>query len=231
MSGRLRQLRRRITYSDLVTGLIALVLYLLMWLWYKTLRIEYVFHPDFDREQRNHVCYGFWHGRQFLLMTSFGWVHPAILTDISWMGKITGKLIKHFGHVPVHGSSKRQGARALLALKQAVDDGHSVAFALDGPRGPIYQAKPGIVFLASKHKIPIVPLLASCQNAWVIEKSWDRFQLPKPFSRCWVGVGQPFLPESVDRRAAVEECTRRVNAWLAELDQRAGCARAGSTLG
>ncbi|MBN2358845.1 MAG: DUF374 domain-containing protein [Deltaproteobacteria bacterium] len=218
---RLRQLRRRVTYSSFVTGLIACGLWLFIWLYFKTLRVEYVYHPDFDREQRDRVCYGFWHGRQFLLVPSFGWVHPAIMTDISWMGAIQAKILRRFGYVVVRGSSKRRGAQALLEVKQELEAGRSAAFALDGPRGPIHQAKPGIVFLAQKLGYPIVPLLASAERAWELD-NWCRYQLPKPFSRCWVGVGQPFSPAQFDRDAAVQECNRRVNCWLAELDRRAG---------
>ena len=220
---RLRQFRRRITYSNFITGLIALVAWLFIWLYFKTLRVEYVFHPDFDREQRNKVCYGFWHGRQFLLVPSFGWVHPAIMTDISWMGAIQAKILKRFGYVVVRGSSKRRGAQALLEVKQVIEAGSSAAFALDGPRGPIHEAKPGIVFLAQKIGYPIVPLLASCDRAWVLD-NWCHYQLPKPFARCWIGVGQPFDPSTLERDAAVAECNRRVNAWMVELDQRAGNA-------
>lgn len=196
-----RALLRRMRYSPRCTGAIAAFLTLFIRVYVKTLRLKFHVHPDFLQLDRNRVIYGLWHGRQFLLVgtmrhrgtepPSRGTPHAAVMTDLSWAGEIQTRILERLGYLPVRGSSKRGGARALLAMSRIMLQGIAVGFALDGPRGPIYQSKPGILFLARKHGYPIVPLMAGAEKAWVLDRTWCRYMLPKPFSRCYVAFGAP----------------------------------------
>jgi lysophospholipid acyltransferase (LPLAT)-like uncharacterized protein len=96
-----------------------------------------------------------------------------------------------FGYAVVRGSSKHHGIRALLEMKKKLEEGKSGAFALDGPSGPIYKSKPGMLFLAKKMRIPVVPLISSANRAWIIKTTWCRYLLPKPFSKCVCVLGKP----------------------------------------
>lgn len=217
---RLTRFRRRITYSEPFTGLLAWIAFALISLYRWTLRIEYHDHPEFEALDRTRACYGFWHGRQFLLVPSFGHEKVAIMADLSWAGAIQTKILRRFGYTVVRGSSKRQGARALLAVKKSMQEGNGAAFALDGPSGPIYRSKPGILLLARKLGYPIAPLAASASSSWRLQGTWCRYLLPRPFARCCVGIGPPFEVTGEDMDDQLEALDARVQAWTAELDAR-----------
>lgn len=214
----LKKLRRQITYSEAFIDFLAFLVFLIINLYTKTLKIRYYFHPDFLKLDRTKVCYGFWHGRQFLLVPSFGRWNVALMSDLSWAGEIQTRILRRFGYEVVRGSSKRKGAEALLNIKKTMNEGCSGAFALDGPRGPIYKAKPGILFLAKKLGFPIIPLTSSADRAWVFKRTWCQYLLPKPFSRCYVAMGRPLWEAGM----TLEALNHVLIEWTAEIDWRTG---------
>src|SRR5260370_42582302 len=100
-----------------------------------------------------------------------------------------GRIIRQFGFVPVKGSSSRNAVRALLGLRRALDDGWTVAFTLDGPRGPRYKVKPGPVALARSSGVPLAMFHMAVEKAWVL-KTWDRLMIPMTFSRVLMRIGK-----------------------------------------
>jgi len=74
---------------------------------------------------------------------------------------------------------------------RAVKSGRSAAFTVDGPSGPIYEAKPGALLLAAKSGAAILPFSISLERCWRL-KSWDRIEIPKPFTRAVVVIGERF---------------------------------------
>ena len=218
----LKKIRRRITYSDGFINFLASLSVLIIICYTKTLKIQYYFHPDFLKLDRTKVFYGFWHGRQFLLVPSFGNWHISIMSDLSWAGEIQTRILSRFGYVVVRGSSKRKGVQALLSMKKAIEKGAAGGFALDGPSGPIYKAKPGIIFLAQKMGYPIIPLAASANRAWILKKTWCRYLLPKPFAMCYVAMGKPIWVAEKDTRLTSEELDRILIDWTARIDKKVG---------
>jgi len=218
----LKSLRRRITYSDGFINFLASLAVFVITCYTKTLRIRYYFHPDFLRLDRTKVFYGFWHGRQFLLVPSFGNWHISIMSDLSWAGEIQTRILSRFGYVIVRGSSKRKGAQALLTMKKVIENGAAGGFALDGPSGPIYKSKPGILFLAQKMGYPIIPLTASADQAWILKKTWCRYLLPKPFARCYVAMGKPIRVLKGNVGPTSEELDRILIDWTAQIDRKVG---------
>lgn len=189
---RIKLFRRKITYSKAFIRFLASVAVLFYKIYIKTLKIEYVFHPGFAARKGNRFLFGFWHGRQFLLVPSYGkGYNVTLMSDLSWAGEIQARILAGFGYTVVRGSSKRRGIQALLEMKKELENGRSGAFALDGPSGPIYRAKPGMLFLAKKMRIPVVPLISSADRAWIIKTTWCRYLLPKPFARCVCILGKP----------------------------------------
>jgi len=165
----------------------------LIYLWSKTLRIRFVnrnIPEQFAAEGKNFI-YAFWHGRQFLLLYAHRNSHVVIPASESRDGEIQAGILKRFGFDVVRGSSKRKGERALLGMVDALRNGKCVALAVDGPRGPIYEVKKGITYLAGKFDKPIVPVIMSARRFWILEKIWDKYMLPKPFSRCVIMYGEP----------------------------------------
>ena len=90
----------------------------------------------------------------------------------------------------MRGSSKKKGANALLGATRALQDGFNVCFTPDGPRGPKYSMSKGPVYLASVHQTKIIPISINASRYWAV-KSWDNFQIPKPFSTLTLVIGKP----------------------------------------
>jgi lysophospholipid acyltransferase (LPLAT)-like uncharacterized protein len=131
------------------------------------------------------VCpgiYVFWHRCIVPATHWFRHKNIAVMTSASFDGEYIARIIEKFGYRAVRGSSSRGGVRALLGMHTEIDQGRTVAFTIDGPRGPRYVAKPGPVLLARNVKAPIMAFHCAVERAWVLN-SWDRFMIPKPFSR------------------------------------------------
>jgi len=136
------------------------------------------------------VIFPFWH--RCLIPACFLWRHKqiAVLTSTSFDGEYIARILRWFGYTPVRGSSTRGGVRGLLGMQQELDSRHSVAFTIDGPKGPMYQAKPGPVLLARVTGLPIVCFHVALEDHWVLTKSWDRFMIPRPFSRALLRISR-----------------------------------------
>ncbi len=123
----------------------------------------------------------------------------VVMNTTNFDGQWTRRVIERFGFGTSQGSSTRGGLRGLVDMARKIEAGSTAAFTIDGPRGPRYVAKPGPVMLARKTGVPIYPFHIGLENAWTLEKTWDLFQIPKPFSRA-IFVGGPFIwvPEDAD---------------------------------
>ena len=138
-----------------------------------------------------------------------------VMSSNSYDGEYMGRIIHKFGFVAVKGSSTRNAVRALLGLRRALGEGWTVAFTLDGPRGPRHKVKPGPVALARSSGVPLTIYHAAVDKAWVLH-TWDRLMIPAPFSRVLVRVGK-LIPVPAD---ASDEDVERYSAELqASLDR------------
>jgi lysophospholipid acyltransferase (LPLAT)-like uncharacterized protein len=122
-----------------------------------------------------------------------------VMSSNSYDGEYMGRIIRKFGFVAVKGSSSRNAVRALLGLRRALQDGWTVAFSIDGPRGPRYKVKPGPVALARSSAVPMTTFHMAVDKAWVLN-TWDRLIIPKPFSRVLMRIGKliPVPPDTSD---------------------------------
>jgi hypothetical protein len=147
------------------------------------------------------------------------------MSSFSYDGEYMGRIIRKFGFVAVKGSSSRNPVRALLGLRRALEQGWTVAFTLDGPRGPRHKVKPGPVALARSSGLAMTTFHAAVDKAWVLN-SWDRMMIPKPFSRVLVRVGK-LIPVPAD--ASDEDLARYTDELQATLDRV--CAFAEANVG
>jgi lysophospholipid acyltransferase (LPLAT)-like uncharacterized protein len=164
----------------------------------------------------------FWHGR----ILSGTWVFRnrgiVVMASANFDGQWIARIIERFGFRVVMGSSSRGGARALVEMKREIERGHPVAFTLDGPRGPARVAQPGALWLAGATGSPILPFHAEANRCWTAN-SWDRTQLPKPFSTLALVVGAPLrVPdtseEEIERaRATLEEGLKQNEARARQI--------------
>src|SRR5262249_34911495 len=121
----------------------------------------------------------FWHSCIF--PATYIWRDLAIrvMSSDSFDGEYTGRIIRRFGFVKVRGSSSRGAVRGFLGMRRELDQGATVAFTIDGPRGPRYVAKPGPVVLARATGAPMVAFHIALENPWVLKKTWDQLMVPK----------------------------------------------------
>ncbi len=153
-----------------------------------TLRYEDVFVPDFQNPIRGDLIPGptifaFWHRSLLTCAHRFRNRDIAILISRSFDGELIARTVEHLGFHAIRGSTSRGGTAGLRHMVEAYRAGHRCAFTADGPRGPSMVAQPGPVQLAQLVDAPWVgAFYAVPLSAWTL-RSWDRFLIPKPFSR------------------------------------------------
>ncbi len=169
--------------------------YRLIQLWVRTLRFEMDDRGGVVRAGlEDPFVFAVWHNRLLLLPSIFRRFFPGrpagALISASGDGDLLAALVERFGYITVRGSTSRKGASALLRLAEVFAGGTHIVITPDGPRGPVYQLGQGVIFLAQKCDAAVVPASMEYSSCWRV-KSWDRFILPRPFSRVRVIFGVP----------------------------------------
>ena len=173
------------------------------------------------RATRRVPIFAFWHGR--ILAATYFWRNHGIVVMISenFDGEWIARVIRRFGYGTARGSTSRGGPRALAQLRREVRDGRPAGFAVDGPRGPAQSVQPGAVWLARRTGSPILPFHIEAERYWSA-RSWDRTQVPRPFSRVAVAIGRPLDVGPGADTAALEAGRAELEASLRRLaDQTA----------
>jgi lysophospholipid acyltransferase (LPLAT)-like uncharacterized protein len=158
----------------------------------KTLRFEVEGWENFEAIEKSgrHPIYSFWHNKIFPGTYYFRDRGIVIVTSQSFDGEYIARFIQRFGYGAVRGSSTRGGVGALIEAVRCMKRGLPVGFTVDGPKGPRYQAKAGAVVLAKKTGNPMMPFTVQAEEYWEIG-SWDRLQIPRPFTRVKIIIGEP----------------------------------------
>lgn len=175
---------------------------------------------DFRREGQP-ILFVFWHGRMLPLVHHHRGEGIVVLVSEHADGEYITRILRRNGFGTARGSSSRGGSRGLRELLQAARAGRDLAITPDGPRGPAREFKKGALVAAQLTGLPIVPLSVGASAAWHLG-SWDRFVVPRPFSRLRIVYGDPvWVPRGLteaelDRRAA--EMTARLRSLDAEAD-------------
>jgi hypothetical protein len=126
---------------------------------------------------------------------------PAIMISQSRDGEWIAQFISRIGFRPIRGSSSRGGKEALAAMVEDMALHQLAIHAVDGPQGPKGGVKAGLIRMAQLARVPIFPVFISVERAWILH-SWDRFLIPKPFSRILVRFAGPIpVPEVLDPEA------------------------------
>lgn len=166
------------------------------------------------KKEGKEVILAFWHGRQFLLIAYHRYRKIAIMTSKSRDGDLqTANIINH-GYVPIRGSSGKIGAvKATLQMIDHVKRGHIGAFAVDGPSGPAFEVKHGILYIAQKTKAAILPISSSAKYRKVFN-NWDKYLLPLPipFNKASMVYGKPIeVKEGDDLEIKAKELADELN--------------------
>jgi len=144
------------------------------------------------------IVYAFWH--TCIIPSMYLWRdrNIRVMSSDSFDGEWMGRIMRKFGFVKVRGSSSRGAVRALLGMRRELEQGWTVAFTIDGPRGPRFVAKPGPVVLARATGVPMAVFHIAVEKAWILN-TWDRSMIPKPFSRALMRVASKIpVPADAD---------------------------------
>jgi lysophospholipid acyltransferase (LPLAT)-like uncharacterized protein len=177
-------------------------------------------HLDAVARSGRQPIMAFWHGRILPATIYFRRRGIVVITSENFDGEWIAGIIERFGYGTARGSTSRGAVKALVRLKRDMAAGKPAAFTLDGPRGPSRVAQPGAVWLAKATGNPIVPFHIESDRHWTA-KSWDRTQIPKPWSNVSIAIGEPIeVPPGADD-AAMEQARRTLEAQLKSLEARA----------
>ncbi|WP_284351641.1 lysophospholipid acyltransferase family protein [Roseisolibacter agri] len=143
-----------------------------------------------------------WHGQLLPLVWHHRGEGVAVLISEHRDGEIIARVARALGYDTVRGSTSRGGGRALLELVGVLRRGREIAVTPDGPRGPRHTFAPGALIAAQRAGVPIIGVVAHVDRSWRL-RSWDRFEIPKPFARITVAYGDPTpVPGATPREAA-----------------------------
>ena len=190
-----------------------------------TIRFKWEDNSDFFAKPNGPAIYCFWHNRLALCTAVYQRLNQKLnptqgvagLVSASKDGGFLAAILESFGAQPVRGSSSRRGPQALLELTTWADRGYDLAITPDGPRGPCYTVQEGVMSLAQLTGLPVIPITYRLSRK-ISLKSWDRFQIPLPFTRCEVRIEKPIRvsreADDAERerlRQTLEETLRQIS--------------------
>ncbi|NJK91549.1 MAG: lysophospholipid acyltransferase family protein [Blastochloris sp.] len=185
----------------------------------KTLRVELVDpHGLLDVDQAQPYVFAFWHNRLLMMPFFYRRYLPGrkltVMMSMSRDGQITSRMASYFNVEAARGSSSREGLKAFVTMARRLrQEGSDVGITPDGPRGPLYSVHTGILQLAEAGSVPITPVTCHYEHKWEI-RSWDRFQIPKPFSKCQLVLGEPVPVKKGATAEELEEAGKRLKEVL-----------------
>jgi hypothetical protein len=183
-------------------------------------RVEGLHHLDAIRASGRQPVMAFWHGRILPATFYFRRRGIVVITSENFDGEWIARIIERFGYGTARGSTSRGGLKAMLQLVRDMQQGRPAGFTLDGPRGPARVAQPGALWLARMTGNPVLPFHLEASRAWTL-RSWDRTQIPKPFSTVALVVGEPMdvAADATDEQA--EQARGDLQARLRALEDKA----------
>jgi lysophospholipid acyltransferase (LPLAT)-like uncharacterized protein len=200
----------------------------LLWIVVRLLMFTYRYKfsetvEDHKKKIKSARIYAIWHEHILGFLSAHAWTEPYLtMASKSKDGDYAAYVCSRFGFTPVRGSSRKKniekgGKEAIEEYIQKLSQGISGGISVDGPKGPRHLCKLGIVKIAQLSGCPIIPGVSIISNYWEMN-SWDKFKIPKPFSRITIKYGKPIW---VDKNAGEEELKRiceLVNAQLVALE-------------
>lgn len=194
------------------------ILYHLLQIVRKTLKIEVIKSPSINEKEESYI-FAFWHNKLVASTLCLDYIEKrAVLASPSKDGELISVPLEKLGFHMVRGSSDKNSTSSLISLIKLMKKGYCIGTPVDGPKGPIYEVKPGMIYLAQKGKKQIIPTGTAYKNRWEFKKAWDRFQFPKPFTKMVYVMGEPItVPEDAD----IEEYCQKIKEELNRMDKEA----------
>jgi lysophospholipid acyltransferase (LPLAT)-like uncharacterized protein len=174
---------------------------------------------DRMRRERRPIVFALWHGDMLPLLYQHRGEGVAVLISEHRDGELIARVAESLGFRTVRGSTTRGASRALVGLTRELRDGHDIAVTPDGPRGPARSFAPGALIAAQRGRAAVIAVGLAANRAWRLS-SWDRFVIPKPFSRVRIAYSDPVLLDAANPRAAAQE-TSRFQQLMLEVERNA----------
>lgn len=192
----------------------------------RSLRWNVFGRENYDKARRlgYNLIVTFWHCQIFPAVWFWRGHRMMVMVSENFDGEYTSRVIHRYGYSTARGSSSRRASRVLVEMIRALRQGGEAAITPDGPRGPRFVAKPGVVQLAKHSAAAILCFHITPGKSWVLRKSWDQTEIPKPFSRAAIFIAPPiFVPPGADDgeqarklqevQAALDGLVRQGEAW------------------
>jgi len=221
------QLNHNNLRSGFKWNLIGLLGKLLIDLIFITIRIKIIGRENVEEIfKTKKYLFSLWHSRILPLAYAHKGIGSAVMVSRSKDGELIAQVIHRQGHFSLRGSSKKSGKKTLNELyKEIVKNNRPGTLTPDGPQGPPFIVKPGIINLASLTGYPIIPVSASARKIKVFG-SWDGFILPWPFTECIIKYGRPLKIPEIEKQEILEEYRQELenemNKITRELDSHFG---------
>lgn len=167
------------------------------------------------------VIFTFWHNRIFLSVYYYRYIlkkkNICVLTSPSRDGEILVRVIDRLGFSSARGSSRHYSKNALTTMVEAFGKGFDGAIVPDGPRGPKYKVKEGVIRIARKTGLPLIPASYNTSGKKILS-TWDSFLLPAPFSRAVLIYGEPLI---VSEKMQDDEAKQILEKTLKDITKKA----------
>ena len=183
-------------------------------------RTEGLEHYEAIVQEGRQPVMAFWHGR--ILPATYFWRRRSIvvITSENFDGEWIAGIIERFGYGTARGSTSRGARKALLQMTRDMAAGKPAAFTIDGPRGPAQVAQAGAVWLSKATGNPVLPFHIEARRHWTL-RSWDRTQIPRPFSAVALAIGEPIQVAADADEAGIEAARALLEERLRALETRA----------
>ena len=181
-----------------------------------TLKVKIIKSPNYQENMESYV-YGFWHNKLVIPTIILQSVEKrAVLASPSKDGELISVPLEKFGFEMIRGSSGANSTASVLSLMRYLKKGYNIGTPLDGPKGPVHEAKSGMLYLAQKSGKGFIPVGGAYKSKWILSGTWDKFQIPKPFTTMVCIVGDPiYISKDVD----IEEYQKKIEEKLNEIDK------------
>ena len=166
-----------------------------------------------------------WHRCAIYFLFKYGFLHPMVLFSLSKDGDLFADFAKKLGIIPARGSSTRGGKEGSEQMVEFLNTGgRVVATVADGPQGPAFRAKPGLVRIAQKSGVHLMPLTWSANKVWMFVNAWDKAIIPRPFSKIVIYASEPCLipkeAKGEEFDIYVKETERTLNVMTRHVDTK-----------
>lgn len=206
--------------KNIALKLVSFLGWLLIFLTGKTICIKIIGEENLSTLKKKNVIYAFWHNRLFLLTYIFRHRRIQVLVSSSRDGDYIAQIASWFGAETIRGSTTRGGREAILSMTEKLRSGYDGIIVPDGPQGPKYLVQPGIIHIAKRTGLPIVPVTYSAKRKKIVG-SWDALHIPYPFTRAVLIYGMPVTVSREATGKSLEEKRQELEKILIAITQQA----------